>query len=228
MIFDLMTHHFNYKTFAGIDYTMPTFDSADDEKYQKYCLDLVKDLEQTLFQFQVKLGAAYARLRIEKKAAGADPFEQMQNMLPESVRAKEDMAIDVTRTLRINSLKCTKKELVQQCQALKFNIELQTLNNISEFRKAQAEDLIYLDDDFSDLLVIPSSIFASVKASPLVKEGLLVFQDKASMYGPAQLKGMIKQGDKVIDARAGCGIQLHSSLTQKCRNKTGTIMRNGW
>ena len=65
-----------------------------------------------------------------------------------------------------------------------------------------------MDDDFQDLLVIPPSLFSDIKASTLVKDGYLIFQDKASMYCPAQLKTMVKPGDQIIDARAGCGTKL--------------------
>ena len=56
---------------------------------------------------------------------------------------------------------------------------------------------------YSDLKLLE---IPDIKASELVKGGYLIFQDKASMYCPAQLKTMIKPGDHVIDARAGCGI----------------------
>jgi 16S rRNA C967 or C1407 C5-methylase (RsmB/RsmF family) len=68
--------------------------------------------------------------------------------------------------------------------------------------------LIYIDDDFDDLLVIPPAIFSDINSSKLVTDGLLIFQDKASMFCPAQLKSMLKKGDVVIDARAGCGMQI--------------------
>jgi hypothetical protein len=76
-----------------------------------------------------------------------------------------------------------------------------------------------LDDDFEDLLVIPPSLFADLKSSLFVKDGYLIFQDKASMYCPLQMKGMVTQGDIVIDARAGCGTRQKFIL----RNKNCTL-----
>ena len=129
-----MTHHFNYKTFHGIDYSMPlSAVETDDKKYQKYCIDLVEDLEDTLGAFQVKLGAAYARLRIEKQAGGESAFEQLNNMLPESVRSKEEMAIEMVKTLRINTLKYSKKEVILKAQSLGYLIEMSKLSEVPEY-----------------------------------------------------------------------------------------------
>ena len=99
--------------------------------FQKYCIDLVKDLEDTIANFQVKLAAAYARLRIEKQAGGENAIEQMNNMLPESVRSKEEMAIEMIKTLRLNTLKFSKKEIVQKIQSLGYFVELSKLADIS-------------------------------------------------------------------------------------------------
>jgi hypothetical protein len=65
-----------------------------------------------------------------------------------------------------------------------------------------------LDDDFSDLLIIPSKYYTDIKNSSLVGEGLLIFQDKASVYSVEQLRNYIKKGDTIIEARAGCGTKL--------------------
>jgi hypothetical protein len=124
MLFDLMTHHFDYKLFGGIDYTLPQTKTGEDLNYQKRCIAIVKDLEETLYEFQVKLGAAYARLRIEKQARGENCFEQMHNMLPPEVRIKEEMAVDMIQTLKMNTLKYPKKEIVQKFKILGFHLEM--------------------------------------------------------------------------------------------------------
>jgi hypothetical protein len=92
MLFDLMKHHFDYKVFPGISYTIPTETAPEDVQYQKNCIETVKELDETLRDFQVKLSAAYARLRIERGASGASFKEQMDNILPIEVKVKEDMA----------------------------------------------------------------------------------------------------------------------------------------
>jgi 16S rRNA C967 or C1407 C5-methylase (RsmB/RsmF family) len=78
-----------------------------------------------------------------------------------------------------------------------------------------------LDDDFDNLLIIPPSCFADIKGGPMVTEGNLIFQDKASVYCSAQIREYIQKGDTLIDARAGCGTRLPqlSSLV----GKTGHI-----
>ena len=70
------------------------------------------------------------------------------------------------------------------------------------------DDLICLDEDFEDLFVIPPKYFAEIKTSPLVSDGHLIFQDKASVYGPRHLQAFNLQGAHVIDARAGCGTKI--------------------
>jgi hypothetical protein len=65
-----------------------------------------------------------------------------------------------------------------------------------------------LDDDFDDLLIIPSGFLNDLKSSELVEQGHLIFQDKASVYCTEQLKSYVQKGDHIIDARAGCGTKL--------------------
>ncbi|KAJ3373954.1 putative 28S rRNA (cytosine-C(5))-methyltransferase [Kappamyces sp. JEL0680] len=208
MLFDLMKHHFNFKAYPGIRFELPDNLSESELKYQRYSMDVVKDLLDTMFQFQVKLGAAYARLRIEKQASGDNAFEQMHNILPESVRSKEDMAVDMLKTLRVNSLKCSRKDIAQKLQAAGYKVCMAKYNDVPWELKETAANLIYLDDDFDDLLVIPSALFSDIKSSALVRDGYLIFQDKASMYCPLQMKDMVKAGDTVLDARAGCGTKI--------------------
>lgn len=121
IMFDLMKHHFNYKSFPGIIYDV---DPSIDLKYQKACVDLVKDLEETLCEFQIKLGAAYARMRIEKGASGETPLEQMHHVLPAAVRDKEEMAIDMIKTLRINSLKISNEQVAKMLTGLGFKVKM--------------------------------------------------------------------------------------------------------
>jgi hypothetical protein len=125
-----MKHHFNLKTFPGVNYQLPLDVPQPDEKYQKYCIDLVKDLEYTMNQFQIKLGAAYARLRIEKGAAGDNAFEQMNNVLPESVRTKEYMAVEMLKTLRINTLRCTPREIADRLESVGYRVFLSKISQV--------------------------------------------------------------------------------------------------
>jgi hypothetical protein len=38
------------------------------------------------------------------------------------------------------------------------------------------ENVIYLDDDFEDLIVIPAKMFGELKSGPLLHDGSLIFQ----------------------------------------------------
>jgi 16S rRNA C967 or C1407 C5-methylase (RsmB/RsmF family) len=80
--------------------------------------------------------------------------------------------------------------------------------------------VLHLDDDFDDLLIIPSHHLSAIKSGLLVSNGYLIFQvflvlikDKASMYWAGELKSFIKKGHHIIDTRAGCGTKI-SQLSQ--------------
>ncbi|KAI8906764.1 S-adenosyl-L-methionine-dependent methyltransferase [Gorgonomyces haynaldii] len=186
MLYDIMKDHFDYRKYPGIDLTLP--DNSEREIFNQ---ELVKDLNESLEHFKIKLGAAYARLRIETQAFGETPREQLENILPQNVREREDIAADMPKTVRMNMIN-TNRHLV-----------FKRLNDLGDL-----ENVIYVDDDFEDLLIVPGGLFGAIKASELVSSGLLVFQDKASMYGPKILEKLIRRGQTVIDAKAGCGTRV--------------------
>nr|KAJ3419985.1 hypothetical protein HK105_006256 [Polyrhizophydium stewartii] len=206
LLYDLMKYHFNYHHYPGVCYETPKNTKSDDLQYQSDTAELVKDLDTSLRSFQVKLGAAYARLRIEKRASGDTTREQMENILPLDVREKEIMAVEMPKTLKVNTLRSSTDEVARKLEGLGYRVMLKPLASIPrEITQRYGADLIYLDEDFDDLFVIPPKFFAEIKAGPLVSEGLLVFQDKASVYGPKHLQALLPAGSQVIDARAGCG-----------------------
>jgi hypothetical protein len=125
-----MKHHFDYRAFPGIDYNLPKSSTEKDSEYQNYCIDIVSDLEETFRNFQVKLCAAYARLRIERQAGGDSFKEQMENILPPEVKQKEEMAMGMLKTMRINGLKISKKNLVSEFRSFGYLIELCSYDEI--------------------------------------------------------------------------------------------------
>ncbi|KAJ1556677.1 hypothetical protein HK096_011309 [Nowakowskiella sp. JEL0078] len=54
--------------------------------------ELVRDLYNALHSHKTKLSAAFARIRIEHKAAGKDKREQLENILPIEIRKREEVA----------------------------------------------------------------------------------------------------------------------------------------
>jgi hypothetical protein len=90
LLYDLMKHHFNYLRYPGIDFTISS--STTDMERENYNVELVNDMHESFKAFNIKIAAAYARLRIEMKAFGATSREQMENILPSEVREKEDIA----------------------------------------------------------------------------------------------------------------------------------------
>ena len=135
LVYDLMKHHFNYKYYPGIQYTMPQTTNLDDTAYQQDGIDLVKELDASLHTFQVKLAAAYARLRIERRAAGQTTREQMENILPSDVREKEMMAVEMPKTLRVNTVKTTREKVAKDLQEKGYRVILQPFSKITSESK---------------------------------------------------------------------------------------------
>ncbi|KAJ3151516.1 putative 28S rRNA (cytosine-C(5))-methyltransferase [Geranomyces variabilis] len=209
MIYDLMKHHFNYHEYSGLDSTLPPDASEADED----AVAMIMELDAALREFQIKMAAAYARIRIERKASGNTSKEQMENVLPETVRQKEYIAVDMPKCLRINRFKTTKEEIME---------ELEQSRTTSSFRT----DVI-VDPDFEDLLVVSPDRFNEIKASRAVTEGRLIVEDKTSFWLPQHVRSLLPsflaEGNEVqvLDARAGCGtkaLHLASAL-----NKVGKV-----
>ena len=78
------------------------------------------------------------------------------------------------------------------------------------------DSVVFIDRDFPNILVVPSSIFSDVNATSLVAEGKLVFQDKASTCIGEYLRGADLEGLHVIETRAGCGMNDRSQNQKLC------------
>lgn len=68
---------------------------------------LIKKMEAALRAHEVKLAAAFARIRIERKANGDNLTEQLENILPQEVRNKENSACNLS--FIYNNIKRKKK-----------------------------------------------------------------------------------------------------------------------
>lgn len=106
-----MRFHFNYQEFPGIKYT-------DKSEYE------VEELEQSFLDFKIRLGAEYARIRISCGAVGDDCFEQFQNILPLEIREKQEMAMELIKTVRINTIKVSATEIVDIASGIGIMINL--------------------------------------------------------------------------------------------------------
>jgi hypothetical protein len=95
-----MKYHFDFTVYPGVDFKKDS--KASDTKYEDNRIEIVQDLVDGLQEFSVKLAAAFARIRIEKKATGETLQEQMINILPAHVREKELLATEIPKTFRIN------------------------------------------------------------------------------------------------------------------------------
>ncbi|ORY48086.1 S-adenosyl-L-methionine-dependent methyltransferase [Rhizoclosmatium globosum] len=215
MMFDLMKCHFDFHRYPGIDYSSSKKSALEADR-----AETVQDLETALRHFAVKLAAAFARVRIERRASGSTTQEMLQNILPVEVREKEQLAVEMSKTLRINFLKTSKSQITEELRAAGYKVKLQGRNTPESSLPSIAsnEDCICVDELFNDFLVIPTEFFSDIKSSSVVTEGKLIFQDKASAYGIRHLTSLIAETDHIIDARAGCGTHV-SYLASLMKNK---------
>jgi hypothetical protein len=123
-----MKHHFDYQAYPGISYEYilqqpvnpiikntinksdksknkttenKVMDTNKEVKLQEKRIELVQDISSSLFEFNVKLSAAFARLRIEHQAIGSNAKEKMLNLLPKEVLEKEELAMEVPKTFKL-------------------------------------------------------------------------------------------------------------------------------
>jgi hypothetical protein len=87
------------------------------------------------------------------------------------------------KTLRINRLKIEPVALAEALRESGYYVHLGTYDTIPTrlyrycmISSSVLQEVIYLDDDFDDLLVIPPQHFADIKKSKLLESGKLIFQ----------------------------------------------------
>ncbi|KAG5461644.1 MAG: S-adenosyl-L-methionine-dependent methyltransferase, partial [Olpidium bornovanus] len=192
MLYELMRWNFDYSKRMGIRYV---FKSSENP------VQVVVDLAEALRRHQTKLAAAFARIRIEKHASGRNPKEQMENILPEDVRRKESAAVEMPKTMRVNTLKCSQEEVMAFLVDAGYPVQNAGVNVGSV--GYDAPDPIKPDDGFDDLLEVSAKLAHQLKSSPLVAEGLLVPQDKASFFGAQQLAAKLRENPRLTIMEVG-------------------------
>ncbi len=76
------------------------------------------------------------------------------------------------KTLRINLLKTDIVEAVKELKCYGYVLSSKSSHDNSN----SGEKEIFVDPDFSDLIVIPSEYFTDIKSTPFVMTGKLIFQ----------------------------------------------------
>ncbi|TPX31254.1 hypothetical protein SmJEL517_g05356 [Synchytrium microbalum] len=166
--------------------------------------DLIGNLEEAVKIHRIKLGAALARLRIEKRAVGETVRDQVEALLPFELRMRESVSVGMPKYVRVNLLKTTPTKVADLLRKAGFHVDL-SQKDVS----AESPDTIVGDSQFDDLLIVPATVFNDLKAHEIMTDGLLIFQDKASAFAPRQLASLLhKSGAHIIDARAGCGTRV--------------------
>ncbi|KAJ3034700.1 hypothetical protein HK097_004417, partial [Rhizophlyctis rosea] len=211
-LYDLMKHHFDFHAWPGIQYPSPP-DSSPLSPSDSERIETVKELETALHEFKIKLAAAYARIRIERRASGGDAKEWMERILPEEVRVKEGIAVELPKHARVNIAKTTREGVAQALRGMGYPVELRQRK-----MSVQDESIIHLDENFDDVFVVPAQFCNDLKGTPLVEEGKLVFQDKASIWAAYHLAPLLSPNCQIIDARAGCGTKT-AQVSSLMRNK---------
>ncbi|KAJ3378581.1 putative methyltransferase nsun7 [Lobulomyces angularis] len=203
MLYSLMRNNFEYQNYhcANFEENCTSILSKQELARRRE----IEELDQALRSHKVKLSAAFARIRIARQACGKTSKEKLEGILPEDVREKESIAVEMAKTLRINTARTSLEEVISEFQKYNFKFVPEPLNLNNEVTK----NTMYLDQDFPELIQVPSVIFAELKSKPFVTEGKLIFQDKASLYPVkhfiSQIKGHL---GTIVDARAGCGTRL--------------------
>ena len=116
LIYELMQHHFDYRVYPGINYRIRLPNQEID--FENNRIALVKELFSCLEEFNVRLAASFARIRIENNATGTTLKEQMLNILSPDVQIKENIAIEMSKTFRINLSKISLDSLEQELQKI--------------------------------------------------------------------------------------------------------------
>jgi len=127
-----MQHHFDYRVYPGINYRIQNADKLSNQalQYEDNRITLVKELSASLEEFNIKLAASFARIRIENNASGATLKEQMLNILSPDVQIKENIAIEMSKTFRINFSKISLDSLEQALK--KMGISFSNSQAVSE------------------------------------------------------------------------------------------------
>ncbi|KAI9199691.1 uncharacterized protein BJ171DRAFT_570263 [Polychytrium aggregatum] len=118
-LYQLMKHNFDYQRFPGI-----RFDVTDPTPGDLERVAMVQELDECLKSHRTKLAAAFARIRIEKQAIGSSSVEQLMNILPEEVRAREQIAGEMPKMARINTVKTSKLKITDELKRLGFPVQL--------------------------------------------------------------------------------------------------------
>lgn len=170
---------------------------------------LIQKMEAALKAHEVKLAAAFARIRIERKANGDNLTEQLENILPQEVRNKENSASEMPKYFRINTLKQTKEQVFEALTKMGYTItkapnEQETTTEDNENPTSEM-NVIYYDIDLDDVIDVPACNYDDLLNSYLVEESILIPQDKASCLGPHHILDIIPDNMDIIDTIAGNG-----------------------
>jgi hypothetical protein len=99
VMYELMKVNFEFRSFV-IKYEKDDGEKEDEEptKFELMQRGEIQDLQGAMQEHEVKLAAAWARIRVARRAVGDTNAERMENVLPEDVRLKESRAGTKTST----------------------------------------------------------------------------------------------------------------------------------
>jgi len=169
---------------------------------------LIQKMEAALKAHEIKLAAAFARIRIERKANGDNLTEQLENILPKEVRNKENSASEMPKYFRINTLKYTKDQVFNELSKMGYRITKapnEQQENSSQESLTSEMNTVYYDMDLDDVIDVPACNYDNLLNSKLVEENILIPQDKASCLGPHHIHDIIPENMDIIDTVAGNG-----------------------
>lgn len=122
-MYSLMQYHFDYQKWPGVVYPLNLSPASNE----------LRELDEALRSFKTKFSAAFARIRIELHATGTDSKKMLENVLPASVRQREEMAQDMPKFVRVNLLKTSIEQVQGMCAEMGINLRLTSYNAQQEY-----------------------------------------------------------------------------------------------
>eukprot|EP00076_Gallus_gallus_P020324 XP_015140947.1 putative methyltransferase NSUN7 isoform X2 [Gallus gallus] len=149
----------------------------------------VREIENFLCRFRIKLAAALARCRIKYDALSIEYF------LPETIRKHEQRASALPLCAWINILKTSPQDVFRDLKSTGFT----EVESVSDFKGYT----YCLDQHCHDVLLFPSSLKDELLNLDLFSDCRLLLQDKSRCLAVHSVQALLSTDDDVILAHLG-------------------------
>ncbi|RKP02043.1 hypothetical protein CXG81DRAFT_25274 [Caulochytrium protostelioides] len=200
--------------------------------------ETARTIASAIWNLRVALQAAYARLRITRRAAGASPAERLQALLPIAVRERDVVSAAMRRQLRINPfLQKSAESLYTELRALGFRVTrrpaidpdwdpeaaaaaLQPAADAAAQRAEQRDPTIWIEPN-GRLDVAATTLAQLMPSAPMTSQRLLL-DDGALSTALCIPTAAFWKHKHVMDVRAGGGHRV--ALMAQLMDGTGKLL----